>query len=85
MERQGDEVHVSEEEASGGVQPHIVRYVLGVSLLLVVVLTCDCSRAVCRLSCTIIMYVPSPPPSRTPTATRKRVSSHWSRSQPTAP
>jgi hypothetical protein len=38
MERQGDEVHVSEEEASGGVQPHIVRYVLGVSLLLVVVL-----------------------------------------------
>ena len=38
MERQGDEVHVSEEEASGGVQPHIVRYVLGVSLLLVIVL-----------------------------------------------
>lgn len=38
MERQGDEVHVSEEEASGGTQPHIVRYVLGVSLLLVVVL-----------------------------------------------
>ena len=38
MERQGDEVHVTEEEASGGSQPHIVRYVLGVSLLLVVVL-----------------------------------------------
>ena len=38
MERQGDEVHVSETEASGGVQPHIVRYVLGVSLLLIVVL-----------------------------------------------
>ena len=38
MERQGDEIHVSQEEASGGVQPHIVRYVLGVSLLLVVVL-----------------------------------------------
>jgi hypothetical protein len=38
MERQGDEVHVSEEEASGGVQPHIVRYILGVSLLLVVIL-----------------------------------------------
>ena len=38
MERQGDEVHVSETEASAGVQPHIVRYVLGVSLLLVVVL-----------------------------------------------
>ena len=38
MERQGDEVHVTPEEASGGVQPHIVRYVLGVSLLLVVIL-----------------------------------------------
>ena len=38
MERQGDEVHVSQEEASGGVQPHIVRYILGVSLLLVVIL-----------------------------------------------
>jgi hypothetical protein len=38
MERQGDEVHVSQEEASGGVQPHIVRYILGVSLLLVVAL-----------------------------------------------
>jgi hypothetical protein len=38
MEREGDEVHVSQEEASGGAQPHIVRYVLGVSLLLIVVL-----------------------------------------------
>ena len=38
MERQGEEVHVSEVEASAGSQPHIVRYVLGVSLLLVVVL-----------------------------------------------
>jgi hypothetical protein len=38
MERQGEEVHVSQEEASGGVQPHIVRYVLGVSLLLIVML-----------------------------------------------
>lgn len=38
MERQGDEVHVSEEEASAGIRPHIVRYVLGVSLLLAVVL-----------------------------------------------
>ena len=38
MDRQGDEVHVSEEEASGGVQPHIVRYILGVSLLLIVIL-----------------------------------------------
>jgi len=38
MDREGEEVHVSHEEASAGVQPHIVRYVLGVSLLLVVVL-----------------------------------------------
>ena len=38
MERQGDEVHVSQEEASGGDQPHIVRYILGISLLLVIVL-----------------------------------------------
>lgn len=38
MDREGDEVHVSEEEASGGFQPHIVRYVLGVSLLLIVLL-----------------------------------------------
>jgi hypothetical protein len=38
MERQGDEVHVSQEEASGGSRSHIVRYVLAVSLLLVVLL-----------------------------------------------
>ena len=36
MEREGDEVHVTETEASGGSQPHIVRYVLAISLLLVV-------------------------------------------------
>lgn len=34
MERIGEEVHLSEREASGGEQPHIVRWVLGVSLLL---------------------------------------------------
>ena len=38
MERHDDELHVSEIEASAGVQPHIVRYVLGVSLLLAVLL-----------------------------------------------
>jgi hypothetical protein len=38
MDRQGDEVHVTETEASGGSQPHIVRYVLGISLLLIVAL-----------------------------------------------
>ena len=38
MERQGDEIHVNEEEASGGSQPHIVRYILGISLLLVTAL-----------------------------------------------
>jgi hypothetical protein len=38
MERQGDELHVSQEEASAGSQPHVVRYVLGVSLVLIVIL-----------------------------------------------
>ena len=36
MERQGDEVHVTTEEASGGNTPHIVRYVLAISLVLAV-------------------------------------------------
>ena len=38
MHREGDEVHLNEEEASGASRPHIVRYVLGASLLLAVVL-----------------------------------------------
>ena len=38
MERHGDEIHVNEEEASGGSQPHVVRYILGISLLLVTAL-----------------------------------------------
>ena len=38
MERQGDEIHVTETEASAGTQPHIVRWVLGISLILAVVL-----------------------------------------------
>jgi len=37
MERQGDEVHLNETEASAAEKPHIVRYVLGISLILVVV------------------------------------------------
>ena len=36
MERDGDKVHLTEIEASGGVQPHIVRWVLGISLILAV-------------------------------------------------
>ncbi len=36
MRMEGEEVHVTEEEASGGSQPHIVRYVLAASLLLAV-------------------------------------------------
>jgi hypothetical protein len=36
VERQGDEIHVTTEEASGGTQPHIVRYVLAFSLLLAI-------------------------------------------------
>ena len=38
MERDGDEIHVTETEASAGSQQRVVRYVLGISLLLVVVL-----------------------------------------------
>ena len=36
MERNGDEVHLSEQEASGGERPHLVRWVLGISLTLAV-------------------------------------------------
>lgn len=38
MDRDGDELHLTECEASGGEQPHIVRWVLGISLLLAVAL-----------------------------------------------
>jgi len=37
MERQGDEVHLNETEATGCVKAQGVRYVLGVSLLLIVI------------------------------------------------
>jgi hypothetical protein len=37
MERHGDEVHVQTDEARGGSTPHIVRYVLLISLALVIV------------------------------------------------
>lgn len=37
MERHGDEVHLNEEEATAASKPHVVRWVLGVSLLLVVI------------------------------------------------
>jgi hypothetical protein len=36
MERHGDEVHITTEEARSGSTPHIVRYVLLVSLLLAI-------------------------------------------------
>ena len=36
MEREGKEVHITTEEARGGETPHIVRYVLGVGLVLIV-------------------------------------------------
>ena len=36
MERQGEEVHVRTDEARGGATPHIVRYVLGFSLILAI-------------------------------------------------
>ena len=37
MERQGDEVHLNETEATAGVKAQGVRYVLGISLLLAVI------------------------------------------------
>jgi hypothetical protein len=36
MERQGDEVHIETDEARGASTPHIVRYVLVISLLLAI-------------------------------------------------
>ena len=36
MERQGEEIHVTTEEASGGAPPQGVRYVLAISLILVI-------------------------------------------------
>ena len=36
MERQGDEVHIETNEARGGSTPHIVRYVLIISLVLAI-------------------------------------------------
>jgi hypothetical protein len=36
MQRDGDEIQVSTEEASGGSTPHIVRYILAISLLLAI-------------------------------------------------
>ena len=36
MQRFGEEVHLDDDEARGGSTPHIVRYVLGASLILAV-------------------------------------------------
>ena len=37
MHREGEEVHVTEEEATGAVKPHITRWVLGISMVLIVI------------------------------------------------
>lgn len=37
MERRGEEVHVDTDEARGGSTPHIVRYVLLISLVLAII------------------------------------------------
>jgi hypothetical protein len=34
MHREGEEVHIETDEARGGSTPHIMRYVLGISLVL---------------------------------------------------
>lgn len=36
MERHGDEIHVETDEARGGSTPHILRYILGFSLILAI-------------------------------------------------
>ena len=38
MERYGDEVRLTETEASGGNSPHIIRYMLGISLALAIII-----------------------------------------------
>lgn len=38
MERQGEEVHVETDEVRGGSTPHVVRWILGISLVAVIVL-----------------------------------------------
>ena len=38
MERDGDEIHLTEIEACGGEKNHHVRYILGISLLAVTLL-----------------------------------------------
>lgn len=37
MERHGEEIHIETDEARGGSTPHIVRYVLAISLILVII------------------------------------------------
>lgn len=37
MERHGEEVELTPTEARGGATPHIVRYMLGISLALAVI------------------------------------------------
>lgn len=37
MERHGDEIHITTEEARAGSTPHILRYMLGVSLALAII------------------------------------------------
>jgi hypothetical protein len=38
MDRQGDEIHLTQDEARGGSTPNIVRYILAISLALAVIL-----------------------------------------------
>ncbi len=37
MERQGDEVHIETDEVRAGSTPHIVRYVLAISMVLIII------------------------------------------------
>ena len=37
MERHGEEIHITTDEARAGSTPHIVRYMLAISLLLAII------------------------------------------------
>ena len=38
MQKDGDEIHLTKREARAGITPHVTRYVLAISLALIIVL-----------------------------------------------
>ncbi len=64
MHREGEEVHIETDAARGGATPHIVRYVLAISLVLAVVAL----SLVWIVGATSRDAYPDPVPSQTATA-----------------